>query len=205
MPPATVTSWPVTWPESTSEASTTTCAATSSGWATFSQRHRPRHPAQRLLVERAARHRRFRPAGAHCVHARARRDPDDLVLQAQQEPVGDRRLRGGVVRVAGLAEEARGRGDQHQRPVAPLRHPAQEAARGQEGRRQVRAQRLLPALERQLPDRHVLRRPDAGDRSAHVQRPRLPRTAGRPPPPRAGRRRPTAAAPSASARSRPRW
>ena len=36
MPPATVTIWPVTWPDRTSEASTTTWAATSSGSATFS-------------------------------------------------------------------------------------------------------------------------------------------------------------------------
>src|SRR5437764_386286 len=35
MPPATVTTWPVTWPESSSEARTTTCRATSSGWATI--------------------------------------------------------------------------------------------------------------------------------------------------------------------------
>jgi hypothetical protein len=37
MPPAIVTTWPVTWPESSSEASTTTCRATSSGRATFSR------------------------------------------------------------------------------------------------------------------------------------------------------------------------
>ena len=124
MPPATVTSWPVTWPESTSEASTTTCAATSSGWRDLLQRHRPRHAAQRLLVERAARHRRLRPAGADSVHARARRDPHDLVLQAEQEPVGDRRLRRGVVGVAGLAEEARGRARRapgSRGPAPPLR------------------------------------------------------------------------------------
>src|SRR5436190_1586364 len=35
MPPATVTTWPVTWPETTGEASATTWAATSSGWATL--------------------------------------------------------------------------------------------------------------------------------------------------------------------------
>ena len=35
MPPATVTSSPVTWPDSSSEASTTTARATSSGAATL--------------------------------------------------------------------------------------------------------------------------------------------------------------------------
>jgi hypothetical protein len=35
MPPATVITWPVTWPEISSEASATTCRATSSGWATL--------------------------------------------------------------------------------------------------------------------------------------------------------------------------
>ena len=35
MPPATTTTWPVTWPERVSEARTTTCAATSSAVATL--------------------------------------------------------------------------------------------------------------------------------------------------------------------------
>src|SRR3954470_20708292 len=35
MPPATVTTWPVTWPEMTGDASATTCAATSSGCVTL--------------------------------------------------------------------------------------------------------------------------------------------------------------------------
>ena len=48
---------------------------------------------------------------------------------------------------------------------------AEEAARGEEGARQVLAQRLLPALERELPDRLVRRRPDAGDGGADVDPP----------------------------------
>ena len=48
---------------------------------------------------------------------------------------------------------------------------AEEAAGGEEGARQVLAQRQLPPLERQLPDGHVLRRPDAGDGGAHVDPP----------------------------------
>ena len=35
MPPATTTTWPETWPERRSEARTTICHATSSGWATL--------------------------------------------------------------------------------------------------------------------------------------------------------------------------
>ena len=54
---------------------------------------------------------------------------------------------------------------------------AQERARDEEGRGQVRPQRLLPALERKLPDRDVFAGPHAGDGGAHVDaaecRPRL--------------------------------
>jgi hypothetical protein len=84
--------------------------------------------------------------------------------------VHDRRLRGRVVGVAGLADQAGGRADEHQRAVASLGDAAQEAARGQEGRAQVRREGLLPALERKLPHRHVLRRPHARDGRADVQR-----------------------------------
>ena len=69
----------------------------------------------------------------------------------------------------GLAEETGRRADEHERAVSALRDRAQEAARGEERRRQVRAQRPVPARERQLPHRHVLRRPDAGDGCAHVE------------------------------------
>src|SRR5205809_26938 len=44
-------------------------------------------------------------------------------------------------------------------------------ARGPERRRQVRPQRCLPARERQLPDRHVLLRPDTRDGGAHIECP----------------------------------
>ena len=60
--------------------------------------------------------------------------------------------------------------------MAVLLDLAQEGARREERRREIRAQRLLPALERQLPDRLVRRRPDAGDRGADVDAPeRRPR------------------------------
>ena len=53
---------PLTWPERTSEASTTTCAATSSGWADLPERHRPRDPPHGLGVDEPAGHRRLGPA-----------------------------------------------------------------------------------------------------------------------------------------------
>ena len=170
MPPATVTTWPVTWPESSSEASTTTCARDVLGLRDLPQRHRARDASTSPASSVPARHRRLRPARRDRVHARARRDADDLVLQARGAGrPAMRRLRRGVVGVAGLAEAAGGRADEHEDAVAGALDLAQEAARGEERRRQVRAQRLLPALERELPDGHVLRRPDAGDRRADVQ------------------------------------
>jgi len=51
--------------------------------------------------------------------------------------------------------------------------PAEEAARGQERRRQVRVEGRAPALEAELQDRLVRLRPDAGDRRAGVERTRL--------------------------------
>ena len=48
---------------------------------------------------------------------------------------------------------------------------AQEGARSEERRGEIRAQRRLPALERKLPHRFVCRGPDAGDRGADVDAP----------------------------------
>ena len=50
------------------------------------------------------------------------------------------------------------------------RHLPEERASREERRRQVLAHRLLPALERELPDGKVLGRPYAGDRCADVDR-----------------------------------
>src|SRR5256886_7283020 len=54
------------------------------------------------------------------------------------------------LRMAGFAEDARGRGDQDERAVAPLGHVTQEAAGGEERRRQVRVECRAPAFQRQL-------------------------------------------------------
>ena len=75
------------------------------GLSHLPQRHRSRDPPEGLLVERGPCHRGLRPAGGHCVHARARGDPHHLVLEAQQEALHDGRLGRGVVGVPGLAEE----------------------------------------------------------------------------------------------------
>src|SRR5919109_4554806 len=128
----------------------------------LAERHRAGDPADEGLVESATGHRGVRPAGADRVHARARCDADDLVLEAQQEPVHDRGLRGRVVGVSRFPEEPGCRADQDEAAVAI--ELAKEAAGSEEGRRQVRAQGLFPTLEWQVPDRHVFLRPDTGDR-----------------------------------------
>src|SRR5215207_5542035 len=76
----------------------------------------------------------------------------------------DSGLRGSVIGMTGLSEDACSRPDYHEVAVAATGDAAEEAACGQEGRRQVLAQSALPALERELPDGHVLPRPDARDR-----------------------------------------
>jgi hypothetical protein len=70
--------------------------------------------------------------------------------------------------VTGLADESRGRADQDEAAVAVPLHLTEEGARGEERGGEVGADRLFPALEGQLPDRHVLLRPDAGDGGADV-------------------------------------
>src|SRR5918996_424759 len=71
--------------------------------------HRPRRPLEHArVVERRARHRRDRPPGTDGVDACPGGDPHDLVLEAQQETTHDRRLRGRIVGVPRLAEEALG-------------------------------------------------------------------------------------------------
>ena len=171
MPPATVTTCPVTWPESSSEARTTTCRATSSGIRDLAQGHRPRDLPHGRRVDVPARHRCLGPARRDRVHPRPRRNPHDLVLQAQEQAAENRGLGRRVVRVPCLAHEARCRADEHQRAMPVSLHLAQEAARGQERRGQVLAHRVLPAFERQLPDREILRGPHTGDRCADVDAP----------------------------------
>ena len=170
IPPATVTTWPLTWPERTSEASTTTWAATSSGCATFRsaivreiRRTASASTSPRVIGDSV------QPGATALTRARGATRVD-LVLQRQQQAALERGLRSRVVGVPGLAEAPGGGADEHERAVARARDLAEEAARGQERGGQVLAQRLLPPLERELPDGQVLRRPDARDRSADVDR-----------------------------------
>ena len=138
------------------------------------------------------------------------RTPGDLrttsFFRLSSRPPRIGRLGGGVVGVAGLAEQSRSRADENERAVA-LQLP-EETARRQERGREVRVERLAPALERQLPDGRVLAGPDACDRRADVERAglgekrvdlRLVRQVGSD---RLHRAEPAA---SATARSRPRW
>jgi hypothetical protein len=71
--------------------------------------------------------------------------------------------------MAGLAEDPRRRTHEDEAAVTVPLHLAQESPGGQEGGRQVLAQRRLPALERKLPHRNVLLGPHAGDRRAGVE------------------------------------
>jgi len=136
----------------------------------LAERHRPRHPlGEARLVERRAGHRRNRPAGADRVDATARRDADDLVLEAEKQATDDGRLGRGVVRVPRLAEEPGRRADENEVAVAGALDLLQEPARSQERRGQVGRERLLPALQRESPERHVLLGPDTGDGDADVE------------------------------------
>ena len=173
IPPATVTSSPLTWPERTSDERTTTWAAMSSGWATL------RSAIVREMRRTAASSTRPRvigdsvQPGATALTRASGADARDLVLQRQQQAALDGRLRGRVVGVPRLAEPARGRADEDERAVARAGDLAQERPRGEERGGQVLADRLLPARERELPHRQVDGRPDAGHRRAHVDRAEL--------------------------------
>src|SRR4029078_5730997 len=98
-------------------------------------------------------------------------DPRGLVLQREEQAALDRGLRGGVVRVPRLAEASRGRADEDERAVAARREPAEEGARGEEGRGQVGGDRLLEAREVELPDGQGLRRIDTRHGPADAPRP----------------------------------
>lgn len=78
-----------------------------------------------------------------------------------------RRLRRGVVGVTRLPEPAGGRANEDEVAAAGALDDTEEAARGEERRREIRAQRLLPAFQGKLPDRLVVARPGARHGGAH--------------------------------------
>ena len=117
------------WPERTSDESDDHLGRDVLGLSHLAQRHRPRDAADGRLVDVAARHRRLGPAGSDRVDPRPGRHARDLVLQRQQQPALEGRLRGRVVRVPRLAEPARGRADEHERAVARAGDLAQERPR----------------------------------------------------------------------------
>ena len=73
--------------------------------------------------------------------------------------------------MAGLAEDAGGRADEHQRSLFRLLDMPQVAAGGEERGREVLVERLLPAGERHLRHGDVRRIPGAGVGDAGVEPP----------------------------------
>ena len=69
----------------------------------------------------------------------------------------------------GLAEAPRGRADEDEVAAAGPLDAAEEAARREERRGEIRVERRAPALERELPHRLVVARPVARDRGADVE------------------------------------
>ena len=79
----------------------------------LAQGHRLRDTRHEVGIgEGRARHRGLGPAGTDCIDAPQRGNSDDLVLQAEQEAVGESRLGRRIVRMPGLPEESRGRADE---------------------------------------------------------------------------------------------
>jgi len=140
------------------------------GGRDLAQRHRPRDVLDPRVVEQAAGHRGDGPAWGDRVDAYGLRDARDLVLQRQEQAAEDPGLRRRVVRMAGFAEDAGSRSDEHQRAVAGALDLAEERSRCEEDGREVRAHGRFPALERELPNGRVLGRVDTRDGCADVHR-----------------------------------
>ena len=146
MPPATVTTWPVTWPERTRRGEGDDLRGDVVGRGDLAQRHRPRDPATCVVVEHARGHRRDRPARCDRVHAHARVAAHHLVLQREQQAAEDRRLRGGVVGVARLADRPR-RSSRRGR-ARPRGRRAGRGTRARSGRSRSGSRRASPASAR---------------------------------------------------------
>jgi hypothetical protein len=111
------------------------------GHGDLAERHRACDPADVVLLEQAARHRRRRPARRDGVHPDARTEPRGLVLQREEQAALDRGFRRGVVRVPRLPEAARSGADEDERAAPALGDPSEKGARGEEGRGEVGGER----------------------------------------------------------------
>jgi hypothetical protein len=112
MPPATTTTWPETWPERVSEASTTTWAAMSSGVATFRSgivfvilRTRSSSSSPRVIGECV------QPGATAFTRASGAMRATSFFSESRR-PAEDAGLRRRVVGVALLAEHTRRRSDE---------------------------------------------------------------------------------------------
>ncbi len=141
------------------------------GLGDLAEGHRAGDAPHRVGVDVAAGHRRLGPTGSHGVDAGTWRDARHLVLEREEQPGLQRRLRRRVVGVTGFPEAPGGRPDEDEGAVAVARDLPEERARRQEGGGEVLAESFLPAGKRQLPEGRVLGGPDAGDGRAHVDRP----------------------------------
>ena len=143
---------PYTCPEIVGDASATTCAATSSGLRHLAECHRPRDAAHLLRVDdgRASSATRSSPVRRRSRGIAGFRRTTSFFSDSSRPP-SDRRLRGGIVGVARLADQARRRAAEDR--ATPSRSPSccEEAARGQERRGQVRVHGRAPPLERRAP------------------------------------------------------
>ena len=184
MPPATVTTWPVTWPEISGEAERYDLGGYILGLRDLRQRHRSGLP-RRSWLRRGFRRvigEAVQPGATaltrHAAVAGGRPRSSATGAGRRGSPTSRRRSRHGPARRTRPAVEPTSTSE-------PSRSPRlrEEAAGGEERRGQVRVDRLPPALERAAP------RPG---RSPPARRPRPPRTR------RAGRSRRTSGRPSFS-------
>ena len=198
MPPATVTTSPVTWPAARVGAQPRHGPRDVLGARDLAQRHRGGDSARRAAsVSDASVIGDTVQPGRDDVDARRR----ELVLERQQQPLADRGLGGRVVGVAGLAEAAGGRADEDER--AGSARPASPRAKPRAVRNvAVRLPSIVPASARAGARRPARPRSATRRRWRRTGRAARPaRTARRPAPRRAGRRRARARrAPRAAAR-----
>ena len=158
MPPATTTTWPVTWPERVSDARTTTCAATSSGCATLRSAivRETARPARRRRARASS---ATRPARRDGVHARGGAMRAISFFSDRSRPPGSR-TSPPRSRRARLAEDACRRADEDERAV-PVRSTSRRNARATRKVAVRFAASSPPTARATAPRRAVVAWPDA--------------------------------------------